>query len=110
MTFFLAMVLFPDVQERAQVELDAVVGTDRLPDFSNRDQLPYIAALIKEVWRWQPVTPLGERIARRSLAEDTHDVILALPHAITSDDVYNGYFIPKGSPVIGNVWYDLHSG
>lgn len=63
MTFFLAMVLFPGVQERAQAELDTVVGTDRLPDFSDRNQLPYIAALIKEVWRWQPVAPLGERVA-----------------------------------------------
>lgn len=54
------MVLFPDAQKKAQEELDSVIGTERLPDASDRDRLPYIAALVSELWRWQPVTPLGE--------------------------------------------------
>lgn len=58
-TFFLAMILHPAVVEKAQRELDAVVGTDRLPDFTDRPRLPYVNAIISEVLRWQPVTPLG---------------------------------------------------
>lgn len=58
-TFFLAMTLFPTVLRNAQDELDRVVGRDRLPDFTDRDNLPYIRALIKELFRWEQVTPTG---------------------------------------------------
>jgi cytochrome P450 len=58
-TFFLATVLNPDVVRKAQEELDAVVGRERLPDFSDRPSLPYINAIVKEVLRWYPVFPLG---------------------------------------------------
>jgi hypothetical protein len=57
--FFLALTLFPQVQRRAQAELDIVVGRDRLPTFDDRPRLPYIEALCKELMRWQMVTPLG---------------------------------------------------
>ena len=58
-SLFLALVLFPHVQRRAQVELDLVIGRDRLPTFDDRPHLPYIEALCKELLRWQMVTPLG---------------------------------------------------
>jgi cytochrome P450 len=51
------MTLFPDVQKKAQAEIDVVVGTDRLPSFADRDSLPYIEALVKEVLRWNAVAP-----------------------------------------------------
>ncbi len=53
------MVLYPDVMRRAQAEIDAVIGRDRTPSFSDRDKLPYIEAIVKEVIRWRPVDPLG---------------------------------------------------
>ncbi|KDQ23402.1 hypothetical protein PLEOSDRAFT_1109045 [Pleurotus ostreatus PC15] len=87
--FLLAMVLHPEAQRKAQDELDAVVG-DRLPTFEDREQLPYIRALLKEVTRWQPVTPMGHA------------------HRVTEDDVYDGYFIPKGTLVATNVWSMLN--
>ncbi|KAG5336897.1 hypothetical protein C0989_011601 [Termitomyces sp. Mn162] len=77
-TFMYAMVVNVDAQNKAQVELDAVVGTSRLPDFSDRPNLPYLEALFREVMRWHPVLPLG------------------VSHAALEDDIYNGYFIPKG--------------
>ena len=55
----MAMANHPWVQEKAQAELDAVVGLDRLPECSDRENLPYINAIISELLRWQPVTPLG---------------------------------------------------
>ena len=58
-SFVLALVLFPQVQRRAQAELDAVIGRDRLPSFDDRPHLPYIEALSKELLRWQMVTPIG---------------------------------------------------
>ncbi len=58
-SLFLALVIYPEVQRRAQAELDAVVGRDRLPTFDDRPRLPYIDAFCKELMRWQMVTPIG---------------------------------------------------
>jgi cytochrome P450 len=58
-SFFLALVLYPDVQKRAQAELDSVLARDRLPTFEDRPRLQYIDALCKELMRWQMVTPMG---------------------------------------------------
>ncbi|KAH7888991.1 hypothetical protein F5I97DRAFT_1857301 [Phlebopus sp. FC_14] len=48
-SFFLAITIYPEVQKRAQAELDAVVGTERLPTFEDRDVLSCIDAICKEV-------------------------------------------------------------
>jgi cytochrome P450 len=50
-SFLLALVLYPDVQTRAQEELDRVIGTDRLPTFDDRPTLPYIEGIVKETLR-----------------------------------------------------------
>ncbi|KAF5393735.1 hypothetical protein D9757_000328 [Collybiopsis confluens] len=89
-SFFLAMVLHPGVVRKAQAEIDAVVGNDRLPTFADREHLPYINALVKEVFRWNVVTPL------------------AVPHRAAQDDFYNEFFIPKGSLIIPNLWKLTH--
>lgn len=44
--WMLAMVTHPETQKRAQAELDAVVGRDRLPTFADYDSLPYIRAMV----------------------------------------------------------------
>lgn len=66
MTFFLEMIRNPEVQRRAQEELDRVVGPDRLPTFSDREALPYLEAVIREAYRILPVAPLGETTCRRA--------------------------------------------
>ena len=81
------MVTYPEVQKRAQAELDAVVGRSRTPTFADLPHLPYIRAMVKEALRWRPVDPVG------------------LPHLSTEDDWYEGMFIPKGTIVIANVWH-----
>ncbi|KAJ1307183.1 hypothetical protein OPQ81_001299 [Rhizoctonia solani] len=86
MMFFMAMLLYPEVQKKAQVELDAVIGSSRLPNFEDRAQLGYIERIVQETLRWGPITPL------------------AVPHTCFHDDTYKGYHIPKGAIVIGNVW------
>jgi hypothetical protein len=61
------MTLFPDVQKKAQAEIDVVVGHDRLPSFADRDSLPYTEALVTEVMRWNVVLPTGMRISFMTL-------------------------------------------
>jgi len=58
-SFLVAMLLYPDIQKKAQAELDSVIGRERLPTFEDRPNLPFIDAVCKEVLRWRPVTPLG---------------------------------------------------
>ncbi|CAL1715492.1 unnamed protein product [Somion occarium] len=55
---FLAMVLYPEVQ-KAQEAIDKGIGSDRLPDFSDREALPFIEAIMNEVLRWNPITLLN---------------------------------------------------
>jgi len=94
MSFFLAITLFPKVQEEAQEELDRVIGNKRLPVKTDEPNLPYITAIMKETHRWHTVAPLG------------------LPHATMGtnggDDVYEGFRIPKGSLLMANIWWFTH--
>ena len=58
-SFFVAMLLYPDTQKKAQEELDSVIGRDRLPTFEDRPRLPFVDAVCKEVLRWRPLAPLS---------------------------------------------------
>ncbi|GFN20990.1 hypothetical protein AtubIFM56815_011436 [Aspergillus tubingensis] len=81
-----ALALHPEIQTRAQAELDAVCGEYRSPTWEDFPRLPYINMVVKETMRWRPVTPL------------------AFPHALSKDDWVNDYFLPKGTAVFLNVW------
>jgi len=85
-TFFLSMAMYPDAQRKAQEEIDRVVGSYRLPSYDDRASLPYVEALFREVLRWGPASPLNTA------------------HTTTKDDIYKGYFIPKGATIIANIW------
>jgi Cytochrome P450 len=52
MTALIALVVDPVIQARAQAELDIVIGRNRLPDFSDRESLPYIQCIISETFRY----------------------------------------------------------
>ena len=100
--FFAMMTLHPNVAAKGQEELDRVVGRDRLPDLSDRESLPYIEAILKEVLRWQPALPLGKRFCGLYI---THShCISAVPHQTLKDDVYRGRYIPSGTMVLANAW------
>ncbi|TCD66266.1 hypothetical protein EIP91_001595 [Steccherinum ochraceum] len=90
-SFLLAMAMFPGVQTKAQGEIAKVVDADRLPEYEDLEKIPYMKALVMETMRWMPPTPF------------------AIPHALTADDVYDGYHIPKGTMVVPNVWGMLHN-
>ncbi|KAK7439861.1 hypothetical protein VKT23_017431 [Stygiomarasmius scandens] len=94
-SLILAMTLYPSVQRHAQEEIDQYMASlrsemPRLPKVSDRPKLPYISALVLEIWRWNPSVPLG------------------LPHYCQQDDEYQGYFIEKGTTVWANIWSILH--
>ena len=59
-SFYLAMMMYPEVLRKAQAEIDRVIGSDRFPTFADQADLPYLDAVAKEVVRWGPVVPLGE--------------------------------------------------
>ena len=48
------MVCYPEVQKEAQAELDEVLN-GRLPEHSDLPSLPYLSALVKEVYRYAGV-------------------------------------------------------
>ncbi|KAJ7108066.1 cytochrome P450 [Mycena crocata] len=87
-SFLLACAAFgPSFIPKAQKELDAVVGPDRMPTFEDAEDLPFIRAIVNETLRWRPVAVLG-----------------GTPHSSTEDFAYDGMFIPKGSTIIANLW------
>jgi hypothetical protein len=96
------MALYPEVQKKAQAEIDAVVGPNRLPDFHDRPSLPYINAIVKESSRWNVVLPLGKFFVTIIIA--ILMIFEGVPHMSTFDDEYNGFYIPKGTIMIGNSW------
>jgi len=81
---FLAMVLFPEVQKKAQAELDAIVGSERLPTLSDRQSLPYMEALLKEIHRWHAVSRLGKLFTLLRMCLTPKQVFHTAPLMMTS--------------------------
>lgn len=67
------MLHFPAIQVKAQRELDTVIGSSRMPEYGDKEHLPYIRAVVDETLRWRPVAALG-----------------GSPHAVTADNEYRG--------------------
>ncbi|TFK74827.1 cytochrome P450 [Pluteus cervinus] len=88
-TAFNCLATHPDVVAKARSEIYSVVGKDRLPQLRDRPSLPYLEAVYREVMRFYPVLPFSIR-------------------RVMEDDVYDGYSIPKGTIVIGNIWGISH--
>lgn len=59
-SFFLAMLVYPEVQAKAQAEVDRVVGKSRLPELEDAESMPYVQCVASECLRWLPVLPLGQ--------------------------------------------------
>ncbi|OOF99879.1 hypothetical protein ASPCADRAFT_138781 [Aspergillus carbonarius ITEM 5010] len=85
-TFIETCADYGEAVQKAQDELDSVIGTQRLPSFDDMNRLPYITAFISELVRWRPISPIG------------------VPHAVIQDDEYMGFRIPRDATVIANQW------
>ncbi|KZT69368.1 cytochrome P450 [Daedalea quercina L-15889] len=86
LNFILCAVLFPEAYAAAQNEIDRVIGNTRLPDLTDRQSLPNVECFLQEVYRCDP---------------RKHNWV---PHALSEDDEYRGWYIPKGCMVIANLW------
>ena len=103
-SFFLAMTLHPEIFEMAQAEVDGIIGEDRRPLFEDRQDMPYVECVLKELYRWRPASTF------------------AVGHRLIQDDAYEGYYLPAGevscrrntnygftpltgTVVIPNLWY-----
>jgi cytochrome P450 len=64
LTLMLAFAKYPQVQEKARKEIDAVCGTERSPLWTDFAAMPYINCIVKEGQRWRPVsvTALPHRV------------------------------------------------
>ncbi|KIW91638.1 uncharacterized protein Z519_07606 [Cladophialophora bantiana CBS 173.52] len=88
--FVLAMISHPEVLKKAQKEVDDVCGDSVSPSAKHIRHLPYMRAIMTEIFRWRPLAPEGQ------------------PHMLTQDDWYDGYFLPKGTIVFANTWSIHH--
>ena len=80
------MVRNPDILKEAQIEIDTVVGRDRLVCEADLNNLPLLNALIKESLRLHPSVPLS------------------VPHLSKEACEINGYRIPKDAMLLPNLW------
>ncbi|WCJ35823.1 cytochrome P450 family 78 subfamily A polypeptide 10 [Euphorbia peplus] len=85
------MVKHPDIQAKAQSEIETVVGSDRSVSDSDLPNLPYLRAIVKETLRMHPPGPL---LSWARLA--IHDTQIG-PH-----------FIPAGTTAMVNMWSITH--
>lgn len=85
LSFIIAMMEHPEWQRRLQDEVDRVVGSERMPVFEDLPNLPTVRAVVKEGIRYRSI-----------VAE------IGIPHMVEEDDVYEGYFIPKGTVLHAN--------
>ncbi len=86
----LYMMGYPEIQTKVQQEIDDVVGRDRLPNLSDKDQMPYTEATIMEVQRIATIVPLG------------------VPHRASEDTTFCGYTIPQNAFIMSNIWAVHH--
>ena len=92
MQWFSALIpAYPEIQKKAQEELDRVVGRNRLPTIEDEKNLPYCHAIVKEVERCHNPFWLGT------------------PHTATEDFTYQGKFIPKDTVIVLNTWTMHHN-
>ena len=82
----LYMMAYPEIQSKVQQEIDDVVDRDRLPNISDKDQMPYTEATIMEVQRIATIAPLG------------------VPHRASEDTSLLGYSIPQNAIIMSNLW------
>ncbi|XP_055938576.1 cytochrome P450 18a1-like [Argiope bruennichi] len=82
---------YQDVQKKVQQEIDDVIGTERLPSWTDHSKMPYTEATIMEIMRWRTIIPIN--VLRYTLW----------------DTELNGFFIPKDAYVLANLWSIHHN-
>jgi cytochrome P450 len=85
------MILYPEAQRKGREEIHRLLGSSRLPKLEDRENLPYIDAILKESLRWHLPAPFdGGRI-------------------MLQDEILDGYVLKKNTIVFGNSWWVCHA-
>ncbi|XP_072484676.1 cytochrome P450 2C23-like isoform X2 [Notamacropus eugenii] len=71
----------PEVQAKIQEEIDRVIGPNRVPSIKDRQDMPYVDAVVHEVQRFSNLSPLN------------------VPHAVNQDIQFQQYVLPKGTTI-----------
>ncbi|MED6173503.1 hypothetical protein PIB30_060083 [Stylosanthes scabra] len=85
------MVMHPEIQAKAQSEIDSVVGYDRTINDLDLQDLPYLRAIVKEALRMHPPGPL-----------------LSWARLAIHDTQVGPHFIPAGTTAMVNMWAITH--
>ncbi|NXT10550.1 CP2J6 protein, partial [Prunella fulvescens] len=104
----LYMVIYPDIQEKVQKELDAVVGCSHVFCYEDRKRLPYTNAVIHEIQRYSNIllialprmsvkdTELLKKKKKNTVVLANIDSVLADPGKWETPDQFNpGHFLDK---------------
>uniref|UniRef100_A0A4X2LJ98 unspecific monooxygenase n=1 Tax=Vombatus ursinus TaxID=29139 RepID=A0A4X2LJ98_VOMUR len=81
----------PEVQAKIHEEIQRVIGHNRVPSIKDRQDMPYVDAVVHEVQRFIDLIPLN------------------LPHAVNRDIHFQQYILPKGTtiyPLLSPVLWD----
>ncbi|KAF4605478.1 hypothetical protein EYR40_004262 [Pleurotus pulmonarius] len=107
-SFVMAMVCYPEIQLKAQAEIDQVLGSDQLPVLEDYSNLPYLNALIKEASK--PTNPSYTISGNTTMQLHRFRPIIpsGLPHVASRDTQYSSFVIPRGSIIFMNIWGIYH--
>ncbi|KAL0059730.1 hypothetical protein AAF712_013526 [Marasmius tenuissimus] len=87
----LALASNPDVQRKAQNEIERNIGYQRAPQSDDIASLPFVKAVVKETFRFRPSVPVGASL-----------------RTAVDGEFYRGYALPKGSTVVPNIYGMTH--
>jgi hypothetical protein len=94
------MVLHPHVYKKLQDEMDSVCGDQRLPNYEDRQDLPYLECVLKECLRLVFLPFLLQLLI---FIRWNVPVPLGMPHRLMEDDVYREFYLTTGSTVLVNI-------
>lgn len=98
------MIKYPEVQKKAQEEIDRVIGPYRLASFSDRSYLPYTDSIIAEVLRLRPPISVGRFGILSNKKGLVHTLCCSVSREAGEDDTHDGHLIEKGTVIIVNFW------
>lgn len=99
---------YPDLQKRVSAEIDSFIKIHgRVPDFSEREELPLCISVMKESMRYRPTSPFGvshttDKDSKWQQHGNGINSSIDISH-MTPLVIVDGYLIPKDCTIISNM-------